>query len=177
MERVTVLQPEKMINGWIDPKFLPDGKDRYYLRNKQAKKPRGGWRHLTSEEIETLVKNDNSAASWDNILVTDEFDPMMIKDNKFYGLVRIGRVTPNGLRYHDLRLPIGITNSNIHSCDIGDDCAIHDVHYLSHYIIGNRCMLFNIQEMATTDHAKFGNGIVKDGETEETRVRLDYSRR
>ncbi len=173
METVTILQPEKMVNGWIDSKFLPDGKDRYYLRNKQAKKPRGGWRHLTSEEIETLVKNDNSAASWDNILVTDDFDPMMIKDNKFYGLVRIGRVTGNGLRYHDLRLPIGITNSNIHSCDIGDDCAIHDVHYLSHYIIGNRCMLFNIQEMATTDHAKFGNGIVKDGESEGTRVRLE----
>jgi len=173
MERVTVIQPEKMVNGWIDPKYLPDGKDRYYLRDKQVKKPKGGWRHLTSDEIETLVKNDNSAASWDNILVTDEFEPMLIRDNKFYGLVRIGRVSANGLQFHDLRLPIGITNSSIHSCDIGDDCAIHDVHYLSHYIIGSKCMIFNIQEMSTTDHAKFGNGIVKDGETESTRVRLE----
>ena len=34
-------------------------------------------------------------------------------------------------------------------------------------------MLFNIQEMAATDHAKFGNGIVKDGEPEAVRVRIE----
>lgn len=172
MEKVTVLPPEKLIDGWIDPVYLPAGKDKYYIRNKQVRKPRGGWRHLTSDEIERLVKNDNTASSWDTVWVTDEFLPRMLKNNKFYGTVRIGRVSENGLQYHDLRLPVGITNSSIHSCDIGDDCAIHDVHYLSHYIIGDRCMLFNIQEMSTTDHAKFGNGIVKDGEPEKVRVEL-----
>ena len=173
MEKVTVLPPEKMINGWIDPKYLPEGKDKYYLRNKQVHKPRGGWRHLTSDEIERLVKNDNTAASWDTIWVTDEFRPQGIKNNKFYGTVRIGRVSENGLQFHDLRLPIGISNSSIHSCDIGDDCAIHNVHYLSHYIIGNRCMLFNIEEMCTTDHSKFGNGVIKDGEPEDVRVKIE----
>lgn len=172
MEKVTVLPPEKLIDGWIDPVYLPAGKDKYYLRNRQVRKPRGGWRHLTSDEIEILVKNDNTASSWDTVWVTDGFLPGVLKNNKFYGTVRIGRVSENGLQYHDLRLPIGITNSSIHSCDIGDDCAIHDVHYLSHYIIGDRCMLFNIQEMSTTDHAKFGNGIVKDGESEQVRVEL-----
>ena len=172
MEKVTILPPEKLINGWIDPSFLPAGKDKYYLRNRQVRAPRGGWRHLTSDEIERLVKNDNTASSWDTVWVTDEFLPEQVKNNKFYGTVRIGRVSDNGLQFHDLRLPVGITNSSIHSCDIGDDCAIHDVHYLSHYIIGDCCMLFNIQEMSTTDHAKFGNGIVKDGEDESVRVRL-----
>ncbi len=172
MEKVTVLPPERLVNGWIDPEFLPAGKDKYYLRNKQVKAPKGGWRHLYSDEIERLVKNNNTATSWDTIWVTDEFEPRMVKSNKFYGTVRIGRVNTNGLQYHDLRLPIGITNSSIHSCDIGDDCAIHDVHYLSHYIIGPRTMLFNIEEMCTTDHAKFGNGIVKDGEDESVRVKL-----
>ena len=33
-------------------------------------------------------------------------------------------------------------------------------------------MLFNIQEMSTTDHSKFGNGIVKDGEKEDVRVKI-----
>lgn len=172
MEKVTVLPPEKLINGWIDPSFLPAGEDKYYIRNRQVRVPDGGWRHLTSDEIERLVKNDNTASSWDTIWVTDEFLPKLIKNNKFYGTVRIGRVSDNGLQFHDLRLPVGISNSSIHSCDIGDDCAIHDVHYLSHYIIGDRCMLFNIQEMCTTDHAKFGNGIIKDGEDESVRVRL-----
>ncbi|MCQ2158062.1 MAG: DUF4954 family protein [Bacteroidales bacterium] len=173
MERVTLLPSEKLINGWIDPKYLPEGKDKYYIRNRQVRAPKGGWRHLKNDEIERLVKNINTASSWDTIWVTDEFDPSMLKNNRFYGTVRIGRVMDAGLQYHDLRLPVGITNSSIHSCDIGNDCAIHDVHYLSHYIIGDRCMLFNINEMSCTDHAKFGNGILKDGEDEKVRVVLD----
>lgn len=173
MERVTVLPSDKLFDSFIDEKYIPSGKDKYYLRNTQVHAPKDGWRHLRSDEIETLVKNDNSAISWDNIMVTKEFDPMMIKNNKFYGFVRIGRVTADGLQYHDLRLPCGISNSSIHSCDIGDDVAIHNVHYLSHYIVGDRCMLFNIQEMSCTDHAKFGNGILKEGEEENIRVRIE----
>ena len=173
MERVTLLPPTALSDGWIDPKYLPQGKDKYYIRNRQVMEPEGGWRHLRSEEIELLVKNNNTASSWDTVWVSDEFNPSMVKDNKFYGTVRIGRVSNGALQYHDLRLPVGITNSSIHSCDIGDDCAIHDVHYLSHYIIGAHSMLFNIQEMSTTDHAKFGNGIVKEGEPEAVRVRIE----
>lgn len=173
MERVTLLPPEALSDGWIDAQYLPEGKDKYYIRNRQVKQPEGGWRHLHSDEIERLVKNNNTASSWDTLWVTDEFNPSVVKDNKFYGTVRIGRISNGALQYHDLRLPVGITNSNIHSCDIGDNCAIHDVHYLSHYIIGSHSMLFNIQEMSTTDHAKFGNGIVKDGEHESVRVRIE----
>ncbi len=172
-EKVTLLPSDKMYNSFIDKQYIPKGKDKYYIRNLQVKAPASGWRHLTSNEIEELVKNDNTAMSWDNIMVTDQFDTSMIKNNRFYGLVRIGRVTSSGLQYHDLRLECGITNSSIHSCDIGDDAAIHNVAYLSHYIIGDRCILFNIQEMSCTDHSKFGNGIVKDGESSETRVRIE----
>lgn len=172
MERVTLFPSEILFNGWINPKYLPEGKDKYYIRNQQVQVPEGGWRHLTSDEIETLVKNSNTAASWDTVWVTDEFEPDMLLNNRFYGTVRIGRVISAGLQYHDLRLPVGITNSSIHSCDIGDDCAIHNV-YLSHYIIGGKCMLFNINEMTCTDHAKFGNGTIKDGEDEKVRVILD----
>ena len=173
MERVTLLPPTALSDGWIDARYLPEGKDKYYIRNLQVTPPEGGWRHLRSNEIERLVMNNNTASSWDTVWVTDEFDPSMVKDNKFYGTVRIGRIGCGALQYHDLRLPVGITNSSIHSCDIGDNCAIHDVHYLSHYIIGAHSMLFNIQEMSCTDHAKFGNGIIKDGEPEEVRVRIE----
>lgn len=173
MEKVTVLSSDLLFNSFLHPKYIPARQNKYYLRNTQVCAPKNGWRHLNSSEIETLVKNDNTAMSWDNIMVTDEFDPKMIKNNKFYGFVRIGRVSSDGLQYHDLRLSIGITNSSIHSCDIGDDCAIHNVHYLSHYIIGDRCMLFNIQEMVCTDHAKFGNGIIKEGEEESVRIWLE----
>lgn len=173
MDRVLIVPGENIGRNFIPAEYLPEGRDEYYQRDKQVTKPDSGWRNLQSDEIERLVKNDNTAENWDDILVTDEFDPRQIKNSRFYGLVRIGRLKNNILQHHDLRLPAGISNSLIISCDIGDDVAIHNVHYLAHYIIGNRCMLFNIQEMHTTDHAKFGNGIVKEGEPESVRTWLD----
>jgi hypothetical protein len=173
MDQVTVVYPENMGNNFIPAEYLPEGKDEYYIRNAQSRKPKKGWRKLRSDEVERLVKNDNTSDGWDNILVTDEFDPNQIKNTRFFGLVRIGRLRNVFLQHHDLKVPTGITNSLIIASDIGDDVAMHEVHYLSHYIIGDRNILFNIQEMNTTDHAKFGNGILKEGEPENVRTWLD----
>ena len=173
MDKVTILPYDRIYENFIDPKYLHDGHDEYYYRNQQVKKPEGGWRHLRSDEIERLVLNSNSASNWDDIWVTDDFDTRMVRNNRFFGMVRIGRVRNEILQFHDLRVPVGITDSSIISCDIGDDVAIHDVHYMANYIIGDRCILFNIQELSTTDHSKFGNGVVKEGEPEEVRVKLE----
>ena len=173
MDKVTLIEYDKIYKNFIDEKYLHDGHDEYYYRNLQVKKPANGWRHLRSDEVEQLVKNSNSATNWDDIWVTDEFDPIMVRNNRFFGMVRIGRVKCEVLQYHDLRVPVGITDSSIISCDIGDNVAIHDVHYMANYIIGDNCILFNIQEICTTDHSKFGNGIIKEGEAENVRVILE----
>ncbi|MBR5735305.1 MAG: DUF4954 family protein [Bacteroidales bacterium] len=173
MERVTIIPADKAYDSWIDQRFIPEGKDKYYLRNTQAKEPEGGWRHLTNNEMAILIRNHNTATDWNSILVGPSFYPEVVRDNSFVGFVRIGDLTDGILQFHDLKLPIGITNSHIHSCDIGSNVAIHNVSYLSHYIIGDNCMLFNIDEMACTDHSKFGNGIVKDGEPEDVRIYLE----
>ena len=173
MDNVLILNAENIGKNFIPPEYLPEGKNEYYHRNNQMHHPKSGWRHLRSDEIERLVKNDNSADNWDEILVTDQFDTNQIKNTKFFGLVRIGSLRNVILQHHDLIVPAGITNSLILSCDIGEDVAIHNVHYLAHYIIGDRSILFNIHEMQTTDHSKFGNGIVKEGEPENVRTWLD----
>lgn len=172
-DKVTVLPADSLLRGFIEKPFLPEGKDENYLRDMQTTVPEGGWRHLFATEIEQLVRNSNVAKSWDDIWVTNDFNPQIIKNNKFYGCVRIGRMRSEVLQYHDLLLPVGITNSMIISCDIGNDVAIHDVHYIAHYIVGDRCILFNIQEMDITNHAKFGNGILKEGESESVRVTME----
>ena len=87
--------------------------------------------------------------------------------------MRIGNLSDGVALYHDLHLRTGITDSTISNCDFGDDVAVHSVHFLSHYIIGDRCILFNVQEMCTTNHSKFGNGIVKEGENEDVRICID----
>ncbi|HLN20307.1 MAG TPA: DUF4954 family protein [Bacteroidales bacterium] len=172
-DKVLILQPEYIGKNFIPAEYIPKGKDEYHIRDTQVNKPAGGWRNLRSDELEQLVKNGNTSDNWDNFLVTDEFDSNQVKNSRFYGLVRIGITRNVILQHHDLRLPSGITNSLIISCDIGDNVAIHDVHYLAHYIIGNNCILFNISEMHTTDHAKFGNGVLKEGEPESVRTWLD----
>lgn len=173
MDNVNVFPAQKIGKEFISGEYLPKGEDEYYLRNSQQKKPKDYWRSLRSDEIEALVKNGNTCDDWDNIKVAGRFNPHLIKNSEFFGLVRIGRLENVVLHHHDLQMPAGITNSRIISCDVGDDVAIHDVRYLAYHIIGDRVILLNVDEIHTTDHAKFGNGIVKDGEPENVRVWID----
>ncbi|MDQ6845689.1 MAG: DUF4954 family protein, partial [Bacteroidota bacterium] len=107
------------------------------------------------------------------IFVSEAFDPLLVRNTKFFGLVRIGKLEPYYLEFHNLRMPVGIYNSTIISCDLGDNICIDNAHYLSHYIIGNDVMIANVNELATTSYSKFGNGILKDGEVEKTRVWME----
>lgn len=155
--------------GFVDEKFLPEGKDEYHLRNLQN---RSGieYRKLTAYEIEVLVRNNNTSDDWNNIHVSDAFNPELVKNCKFYGLVRIGKLEPVSLEYHNVCMPVGLYNSTIISCDFGDNVTVNNVNYMSHYITGNEVMLLNIHELHVTDHSKFGNGIIKEGENESVRI-------
>lgn len=157
---------------FIAPEYLPAGEDEYYLRNQQN---RSGiaYRHLSAYEIEVLVRNGNTSDNWNNLLVGDAFNPELVKNCKFYGLVRIGKLEPYFLEYSQLRVPVGLYNSTIISCDFGDNVVIDNVNYLSHYIIGSEVIIVNVNELMTTPHAKFGNGVLKDGEPESLRIWLE----
>src|SRR5690606_32816133 len=119
---------------FIKTDWLPQGKDEYYLRYEQNPDA-GPYRSLTPDEIVTLTHNGNVSGDWSKVLVHDAFDPNLVQQCKFYGLVRIGRLEPFYLQFHDLRLPVGLYNSCIISCDIGDHVVINNVNYLSHYIV------------------------------------------
>ncbi|MEI2750456.1 MAG: DUF4954 family protein [Ferruginibacter sp.] len=158
---------------FIDKKYIPKGKDEYYLRNKQNRNSTV-YHSLTPEQIDLLIQNRNASDNWNNILVSDKFDARLVKNCKFFGLVRIGRLRPFYHEFHNVRMPVGIYNSTIISCDLGDDVCIDNVNYMSHYIIENDVMLTNINELATTEHARFGNGILKEGEEDEKlRVKIE----
>jgi NDP-sugar pyrophosphorylase family protein len=159
---------------FIEAPYLRAGQDEYYIRDQQFVRG-NNYRRLSSGEIEALVKNENVADSWDDILVSEAFDANLVRNCRFYGRVRIGALEPYFLEYHELKMPVGLYNSTIISCDIGDHVAIKNVQYLAYYIIGNEVLLFNVNEMQTTDHAKFGNGILKEGEPESLRIWLELS--
>jgi hypothetical protein len=165
-----IKRPLKSIGyNFVSKEHLPEGKDEYYLRNLQNKSGID-YRNLTAYEIEVLVRNNNTSDNWNNIHVSDAFNPELVKNCKFYGLVRIGKLEPFSLSYHNVWVSVGLYNSTIISCDFGDNVVISNVNYLSHYIIGNEVMIINVHELHTTDHSKFGNGIIKEGEDESVRI-------
>jgi hypothetical protein len=166
-------KPLKSIGyGFIADEYLPEGKDEYHLRNLQN---RNGinYRNLSAYEIEVLVRNNNTSDDWNKIQVSNEFNPELVKHCKFFGLVRIGKLETISLEYHNICMPVGLYNSTIISCDFGDNVVINNVNYVSHYVIGNEVMICNVHELHVTEHSKFGNGIIKEGEEEEVRIWLE----
>ncbi len=157
---------------FIKQHLLPASKDEYYLRNIQNTK-HNSYRVLTAEEINTLKQNGNTSTNWNNVLVSNIFDPQLIQYCQFFGLVRIGKLEPSCSTYHNLTLPVGLYHSTIISCDLGDNVIINNVRFLAHYIIGDDAIIINVNEMINTARAKFGNGIIKEEEEEKNRIWLE----
>src|SRR5574344_166760 len=132
-------------------------------------------RHLTQEEIEILIKNQNKNEdnSWSNVFVDSKencLDASLIVNSEFSGLIVLGVLKKAKLAYHDLVLEAGIYNSKLINVVTGNDNVIRNSYYIENYHLGDRVILFNIQELCCTKHSKFGNGILKKGESEENRV-------
>jgi len=176
MNDIRLLDESDIGSGFVPPQYLRPGEDEHRIRNEQLQalgKDPASFRRLRPHEIEALVKNENTCPDWSNVLVADPFDPALVKNCAFAGLVRIGRLARAVLEHHDTRVPVGLYDSRLFSCDIGDDCAILDCAYIAHYIVGDGCILINNDELECSNHAKFGNGILKEGEGEDVRIELD----
>ena len=171
MGQVNKVNIDKISKEFIPQDYLnKENSSRLYPNSTKKERE---YRKLRASEIEILVKNNNFSEDWGEIFVTEKFDPNLVINCEFFGTVRVGNMSHSYLEFHDLRLPVGLYNSTIVSCEFGDDVVVRDVHYISHYIIEDNCILFNVQEMAVSNHSKFGNGIIKDGESEDVRIWLE----
>ncbi len=168
MNIITTHPVEELGYNFIETKYIPDGENEYHIRDIQNDGKK--YRALTALELDTLIHNRNTSDNWNNVQVSENFTAGLIKNCKFYGLVRIGVLQPFYREFHNFRMPVGLYNSTIISCDLGDNICIDNVNFLSHYIICADVMIANVNELACTDHAKFGNGVIKEGEVEEIRT-------
>jgi len=135
----------------------------------------GNWRPLTKLELSTLKANHNHSNDWSNFEVAEGFNPNLVSHCRFYGRVRIGKLTDRVIEYHGLILPVGLYSSTVVSCIIGDDVALHNLDYISNFIVEDHCIVFNVNEMITTERAKFGNGVLMEGEGEDKRIWLEIA--
>jgi len=162
-------------------RFFPDLKESEnndffpYKKYSEIRKQQTGIRYensrqLGSVEIKILENNMCKADDWSLISVTDPFDPSLITKTIFKGIVRIGCMEKGIIVDRDREYCCGISDSLIISSDIGDYCAIHHNRFISAVITGNYVVLSDNNEIYTTEDAKFGNCILKDGE-EKTSLR------
>ncbi len=162
--------------GFIPLQYLRPGENEYRIRDEQLRtlgKEPTSFRPLSAHELEVLVRNNNTCGDWSLFLVKDPFCPELLRNNLFFGLIRISRLEHVTLEHHDISMEAGIFNSQVIACDIGDNCVISDCAYLSHYIIDDHCILINNAEVQVSNHSKFGNGIVMESEDESVRITLD----
>lgn len=152
--------------------YLPPGDDEVALRDRLSSRPRK-YRALKSNEIELMTANGNSAADWGEVYVSDPFNVRFIENCRFFGLVRIGNFDNLILELGGIRLPVGLYNSTIVSCDLGDNIVVDRVAYMAHAIIGDESMLLNIGSLTATPRARFGQGCLFAGEDEAARPRIE----
>ena len=171
MNKINKIPIENLGYNFIPAQYLKNNETEYSTRFQQN--TYSNYRNLTDAEIAILYSNANKCSNWKNVFIKEDTDISLIVDCTFYGLIRIGTLQPFYLEYNAFEAPVGIYKSKIISCDLGDNVSIQNVKYLSHYIIENDVVLANINEMSCTSHAKFGNGILKEGEEEESRIWIE----
>jgi hypothetical protein len=126
-----------------------------------------GYRPLCDTEREILIKNGNSAQSWDLIRVHEYFNPQFVSQCRFFGEVYIGALKEGFVEHEGFSLPIGIYNSTIMNCSIGHFSAINLLHYCSNCDIGSQVLIHNTGEIRCDKFARFGNGCVLPGDFSE----------
>ena len=171
MNRIDKKPLSQLGYNFVPQEYLKKGQTEFDHRLKNINL--SDFRALSTREIEILEANLNQAESWLDIYVKEGFNPYLIKNCRFFGINRIGILESCYLEFKNLRMPVGLYNSTIISSDFGDNVAIDRVNLLSHYQIGNEVMILQVNELATTSTAKFGNGNVKDGEDERIRIWLE----
>jgi hypothetical protein len=177
MNEIRELDESAYGRGFVPSEYLGPGETEYRIRDEQLRSLLGregsSYRGLDRSEVEALVANGNRCLDWSLVRVSAAFAPELVRNCEFAGLVRLGAIDRIVLEHHDFLAPVGITDSRIIACDIGDLCAIHDCSYVAHYVVGDSCILLSNDEIHASNHSKFGNGIVMEGEGEELRVMLD----
>lgn len=90
------------------------------------------YKNLTEKHIKTLVSQGCGSEDWDNVKVSDGFDPSAVRNCYFKGIVRIGD---------------GVFINNVGSC-------------IANYTIEDGAYIENVSCLEVTGKSSFGNGVL-----------------
>ncbi len=117
-------------------------------------------RPVSKEEIQQLEAQGCRAESWQDLQVSETFDPARVQNATFAGKVQLGSNGGTVAAGGRLSKPAGIYGAYIADCTIGNDVRIANIgSHIANYAIGDGCCIENVGTLETSAGATFGNGV------------------
>jgi hypothetical protein len=116
------------------------------------------YRKLTNNEISALKQQGCFSANWATIFVKDGFDDNAIFNTQFAGEIKLGSFRGTIELEKGISKPVGIKNSYIENCEIGDNIYIANVNSLVNYKVTNNVAIENVGTIVVNGETTFGNG-------------------
>ena len=115
-------------------------------------------RHLTKEEINTLLSQNCFADNWTGITVKEGFSTENIINTRFEGNIKLGIYSGKIEVEKNISKSCGIFTSFISNCEIADNVHISEVKNLSNYVIEENVAILNTGSIVVNEESAFGNG-------------------
>lgn len=112
-------------------------------------------RNLTDLEITTLKNQGCFSDNWKDVQVAEPFRCDWIRNVSFRGSIRIGSFQK---AENQPDRPMGVYNSEICNCTLGDRVFIAGVSRLQSYDVGDDATIRNVGTLAVEGVSSFGNG-------------------
>ncbi len=116
------------------------------------------YRPLNNSEITALKDQGCFSSKWSTISVADQFSTDHIRNVRFLGEVKLGKLGGEITSSEGEVKISGLFNCKINNCEIGNDVLIDNVSLVQNYHIGERVILENVDTVSVSGASSFGNG-------------------
>ncbi len=117
------------------------------------------YRTLTNKEISTLQSRGCTADDWNNISVSEGFNPQKYSNVRFSGAIRLGASDREFCLPGGYTVSASLSNVALHNVSLADNVYIHNVaNYIANYNIGSGTFIENVNRIVCTGEATFGVG-------------------
>ncbi|MCK5135579.1 MAG: DUF4954 family protein [Bacteroidales bacterium] len=116
------------------------------------------FRSLGNSEIAALQNQGCFSSEWSKISVSEKFSTDHIRNVRFLGEVKIGKLGGEIVTGEENKRVSGLFNCKIINCEIGDDVLIDNVHLIQNYRIRDRVIIENADTISVNGPSSFGNG-------------------
>lgn len=119
-----------------------------------------GYRHLTSDEVESLKSQNCLAEDWDRVLVKEGFIVKHVRNVTMSGDIRLGVFDGKKMLSGGIAKSYGVYKATLHNVTVGDNCLIENIgNFIANYDIGDNCFIENVDIILTDGESSFGNGV------------------